>query len=45
MKAADFWDPITFNNAADTANGFHLMTDSHTRKDLKRNENVNLNLE
>ena len=44
MKAADFWT-IARGNSAGTASGWQLMSHSHVEKDLKLNENLNLNLE
>ena len=39
------FDPVTRGNAADTANGYQVMSYSHVEEHLNRNEDFNLNLE
>ena len=38
------FDPIAGGNAADTANGYQMMSYSHIETDLNRNEHLNLNI-
>ena len=39
------FDPIARGNTADTANGCQVMRYSYVKKELNRNEHLNLNLE
>ena len=39
------FDPIACGNTADTVNGCQMMSYSHIKKHLNRNEHLNLNLE
>ena len=39
------FDPKARGNTADTANGCQMMSYYHVKKDLNRNERLNLNLE